>query len=83
MNRARIVLLRAFCALAAVAALSALFFETPISAGGRSAAWALERVPAERTVGIPSRAPDLDALPGFSGRPGYGEVAFYWWLAIR
>ncbi|MHB9081567.1 MAG: glycosyl hydrolase [Pirellulaceae bacterium] len=33
------------------------------------------------SVGFPSRAPDLDALPGFqSPPPGYGEVAFYWWL---
>jgi hypothetical protein len=31
--------------------------------------------------GRPSRAPDLDALPGFrSPPPGYGQVAFYWWL---
>lgn len=33
------------------------------------------------TIGFPSRAPDLDALPGFrQPPPGYGEVAFYWWL---
>ena len=32
-------------------------------------------------VGFPSRAPDLDVLPGFKDPPpGYGEVAFYWWL---
>jgi hypothetical protein len=32
-------------------------------------------------VGYPSRAPDLDALPGFiHPPPGYGVVAFYWWL---
>lgn len=32
-------------------------------------------------VGYPSRDPDLDVLPGFiSPPPGYGSVAFYWWL---
>jgi len=32
-------------------------------------------------VGYPSRSPSLDALPGFrTPPPGYGEVAFYWWL---
>jgi len=31
--------------------------------------------------GRPDRAPDLDALPGFhTPPPGYGQVAFYWWL---
>ena len=31
-------------------------------------------------IGFPSRAADLDALPGFRQPPrGYGEVAFYWW----
>jgi hypothetical protein len=30
--------------------------------------------------GYPSRAPDLDALPGFKNPPpGYGEVPFWWW----
>lgn len=30
--------------------------------------------------GLPSRAPDLDALPGFRSPPaGYGEVPFWWW----
>ncbi len=32
-------------------------------------------------VGYPSRAPGLDARPGFKNPPpGYGEVGFYWWL---
>ena len=32
-------------------------------------------------IGFPSRDPNLDALPGFTNPPpGYGEVAFYWWL---
>jgi len=32
-------------------------------------------------VGYPIRAADLDVLPGFlNPPPGYGEVAFYWWL---
>jgi hypothetical protein len=32
-------------------------------------------------VGYPSRDPALDVLPGFvSPPPGYGSVAFYWWL---
>jgi len=31
-------------------------------------------------LGYPSRAPDLDALPGFQNPPpGYGEVPFWWW----
>ncbi len=30
--------------------------------------------------GYPSRAPNLDALPGFQNPPpGYGEVPFWWW----
>ena len=30
--------------------------------------------------GYPSRAPDLDVLPGFrKPPPGYGEVPFWWW----
>ena len=30
--------------------------------------------------GIPSRASDLDVLPGFQNPPpGYGEVPFWWW----
>ncbi len=37
--------------------------------------------PPRHAVGFPSRAPDLDALPGFqSPPPGYGEVAFFWWV---
>jgi hypothetical protein len=37
--------------------------------------------PPPRAAGYPSRAPDLDVLPGFGTPPaGYGEVAFYWWL---
>lgn len=40
------------------------------------AAWASEAPP-----GYPSRAVDLDLLPGFqTPPPGYGEVAFYWRL---
>ena len=36
---------------------------------------------AAQAIGFPSRDPDLDALPGFQQPPpGYGEVAFYWWL---
>ena len=31
-------------------------------------------------TGLPSRAPDLDVLPGFkTPPPGYGEVPFWWW----
>jgi hypothetical protein len=34
-----------------------------------------------QAIGFPSRAPDFDALPGFRNPPpGYGEVAFYWWM---
>ena len=37
--------------------------------------------PPAHAIGFPSRAADLDALPGFrQPPPGYGEVAFYWWL---
>ena len=33
------------------------------------------------SLGYPSRDPGLDALPGFiNPPPGYGAVAFYWWL---
>lgn len=41
-----------------------------------------DRLPAtaEAALGYPSRAPDLDALPGFRNPPpGYGEVPFWWW----
>jgi hypothetical protein len=35
-------------------------------------------------LGIPSRAPDLDVLPGFKQPPpGYGEVPFWWWSGDR
>ena len=37
--------------------------------------------PAANAIGWPSRAADFDALPGFvNPPPGFGEVAFYWWL---
>lgn len=37
--------------------------------------------PPAHAIGFPSRDPHLDALPGFQNPPpGYGEVAFYWWL---
>ncbi|MBI4891258.1 MAG: hypothetical protein HY821_11590 [Acidobacteria bacterium] len=36
---------------------------------------------AQQRPGYPSRAANLDVLPGFrTPPPGYGEVAFYWWL---
>ncbi len=36
---------------------------------------------AQTRAGYPNRAADLDVLPGFrTPPPGYGEVAFYWWL---
>jgi hypothetical protein len=35
----------------------------------------------EGAVGFPSRDPGFDAWPGFqSPPPGFGEVAFFWWL---
>lgn len=40
-------------------------------------------VPAPPTgaIGFPSRAADFDALPGFRNPPpGYGDVAFFWWV---
>ncbi|WJH33549.1 glycosyl hydrolase [Paenibacillus sp. CC-CFT747] len=40
----------------------------------------LERT-ARQAPGFPSRDPGLDVYPGFvSPPPGYGEVAFYWWV---
>ena len=37
--------------------------------------------PPAHAIGFPSRDANLDALPGFQKPPpGYGEVAFYWWL---
>jgi hypothetical protein len=37
--------------------------------------------PPSYAIGFPSRAADLDVLPGFRNPPaGYGEVAFYWWM---
>ena len=37
--------------------------------------------PPANAIGFPNRAPDFDVLPGFRNPPpGYGEVAFYWWL---
>src|SRR5580765_257233 len=36
---------------------------------------------ADGPAGYPSRAADLDVLPGFRNPPpGYGEVGFYWWV---
>lgn len=36
--------------------------------------------PPAQASGYPSRAADLDALPGFRNPPaGYGEVPFWWW----
>jgi len=37
--------------------------------------------PSPHLVGYPRRDADLDVLPGFvNPPPGYGQVAFYWWL---
>jgi hypothetical protein len=37
--------------------------------------------PPAHAVGWPNRSAEFDALPGFADPPpGYGEVAFYWWL---
>jgi hypothetical protein len=36
--------------------------------------------PPAQAAGYPSRAPNLDAWPGFrSPPPGYGQVPFWWW----
>jgi hypothetical protein len=41
---------------------------------------AAQPAPPAGALGYPSRAPNLDVLPGFrSPPPGYGEVAFWWW----
>ncbi len=37
--------------------------------------------PVRQPIGYPSRAADLDVLPGFRTPPrGYGVVPFYWWI---
>ena len=42
---------------------------------------ALQSSAPAHAVGYPSHAADLDVLAGFRmPPPGYGEVAFYWWL---
>ncbi len=36
--------------------------------------------PVKDAFGFPSRAPDLNVLPGFQNPPhGYGQVPFWWW----
>ena len=36
--------------------------------------------PPAGSLGFPSRAPDLDAYPGFvNPPPGYGQVPYWWW----
>lgn len=40
--------------------------------------------PPAGALGFPSRAADLDILPGFrSPPPGYGEVPFWWWTGDK
>jgi hypothetical protein len=69
MNRTRLILFGALCAGAAFAVLIAPAMESKISAS------------TEQAIGVPSRAADLDVLPGFVRPPrGYGNVAFFWWL---
>lgn len=57
-----------------------LSLSLPVKAGdvGR---WAAEPPPPPAgALGYPSRAADLDVLPGFRAPPpGYGEVPFWWW----
>jgi len=37
--------------------------------------------PPKGAIGFPNRDANFDVLPGFKNTPpGYGEVAFYWWL---
>ncbi|MGC8830251.1 MAG: glycosyl hydrolase [Verrucomicrobiia bacterium] len=37
--------------------------------------------PPQGAIGFPNREENFDLLPGFKNPPpGYGEVAFYWWL---
>ena len=58
----------------ACCALSALILSVSLDAAEFGV-----RAPAN-TPGYPSRAADLDALPGFQNPPaGYGEVPFWWW----
>lgn len=55
---------------------TARFFATLAMAG--AGLWS-----AELPAGYPSRAADLNVLPGFKMPPaGYGEVSFYWWLGM-
>ena len=40
--------------------------------------------PKVNAAGFPSRATDLDVLPGFQNPPhGYGQVPFWWWTGDR
>lgn len=49
--------------------------------GAASVEDAVQWAPPAGALGYPSRAPDLDGLPGFQDPPpGYGEVPFWWWL---
>lgn len=66
-------------ALAAFAVLSSALAGEPDPSDPSDPA--LAPAPPPGAVGFPSRAPDLDVRPGFvDPPPGYGEVAFWWWL---
>jgi hypothetical protein len=65
----------------ALAALLAAGLGAVTACRGRQADAGPSPPPPPYAVGLPSRAQDLDVLPGFKDPPpGYGEVAFYWWL---
>ncbi|MCX6560607.1 MAG: glycosyl hydrolase [Candidatus Aminicenantes bacterium] len=66
------------------AALAAMALATGAPAGCQSPTGFAnpENIPPfpAHAIGVPSRAPDFDAWPGFQSPPsGYGEVAFFWW----
>ncbi len=55
-----------------------------LSARELSLADPIRLTPPEGALGYPSRAADLDVLPGFRDPPqGYGEVPFWWWTGDR
>ncbi len=71
---------RSIIGLAGALLLSAFSRAAAPDAGQARRAAADPPPPPAHALGFPSRAPDLDVLPGFrEPPPGYGEVPFWWW----